>query len=316
MKKLCLLLAVIVSGHSVSAQLVGEGSRLTFGTSLGLLAGECEEIVYRDSNVDDKLSQLLWHFKPMVYFGIDTRYNWRIPGTGWSIFADGIFKFGFPGSTGQMEDRDWMDARYSNFLTHYSVHDNEIKNAVLIDANIGASFAIFRNHLIKMFIAYNYMNFHWAATGGSFLYPIGKNGDEGHLYLSAPVEIGTYKQTWHMLSPGIAFYGEFNRYFNIELYIKMSPVVWLSAKDEHLLRDLVITEEISGGFSIEPGFTFSFNSSDATVLSLSFLYRNISGIRGNGKYEEPDETITTNNQSGAGYAAFDVGFTAKFKLGN
>jgi outer membrane protease len=149
MKRLCLLLAVIVSGHSAPAQSAITGSRLTFGTSIGLLAGEGEEIVYRASDSNDKLIQLLWHFEPLVYLGIDTRYNWRIPGTGWSVFADGVFKLGFPGTAGQMEDRDWTESIYSDFLTNYSVHDNETKNAVLIDANIGASFSIFEKHLIR-----------------------------------------------------------------------------------------------------------------------------------------------------------------------
>jgi outer membrane protease len=260
------------------------------------------------------LSQLLWYFEPLVYLGVDTHYNRSIPRTGWEIFADGIFKFGFPGTTGQMEDRDWLDTRYSDFLTHYSVHDNETKNAVLIDANIGASFAIFKNHLIKMFIAYNYMNFYWSATGGSFLYPTYENSDEGHSYLPKSVEVVTYKQIWNILSPGIAFYGVFNRYFDIEIYIKMSPFIWLSAKDEHLLRDLVITKEIFGGFFIEPGFTFLFTPNDTIGLSLYFLYRNISGIRGNGKYKYPDKIKTTNNTIGAGYSVFDVGITAKFEI--
>jgi outer membrane protease len=230
-----------------------------------------------------------------------------------SIFAGGIFKFGIPGNTGQMEDRDWTDSRYSDWLTHYSVHDNDTKNAMLIDANIGVSLTIFEKHLIKMFIAYNYMNFYWSATGGSFLYP---REDDGGVYLAEPIEVITYEQTWNILSPGIAFYGEFNRYFDIEVYIKISPFIWLSAKDEHLLRDLVVTEEIFVGFFIEPGFTFSFTPNDTIGLSLSFSYRNISDTRGNGKYEEPGRKTITNNLNGAGYSAFDFGITAKFNFRN
>jgi outer membrane protease len=156
------------------------------------------------------------------------------------------------------------------------------------------------------------MNLYWSATGGSILYP----WEKGSGYFTEPIEVIIYEQTWNILSPGIAFYGELNRYFDIEIYIKMSPFIWLSAKDEHLLRDLVITEEIFGGFFIEPGFTFSFTPNNTIGLSLSFSYRNISGTRGNGQYEYPDKTMITDDQNGAGYSACDVSITVKFNVRN
>jgi hypothetical protein len=95
----------------------------------------------------------------------------------------------------------------------------------------------------------------------------------------------------------------------------MSPLIWLYAKDEHLLRGLTITQEIFGGLFIEPGFIFSFTPGDRIGLSLSFLYRNISGIRGDGDYRG-NPTMITDNLNGAGYSAFDTGITVKFNFQN
>jgi outer membrane protease len=313
MKKSYLLLFVfIILGFSIPAQSTGINSHnLSLGTSIGLLAGEGEKIVYRDYS-DDKLSQLLWHFKPLMYAGIDLHYNWQMPANRWNIYANGIFKFGFPGKAGKMEDRDWADARYADFLTHYSIHDNETENAILIDANIGASFTIFEKYLLKAFITYSYMYFSWTASGGSFLYP-SSGGDHG--YLVAPTDVGTNKQTWNVLSPGISFYGAFNRYFDIEISLKVSPFIWLSAEDEHLVRNLVITEDITGGFFIEPSLLFSFKPNNFRTLSLSFLYRNISGTRGDSEYKQQGQpTLKAEYLGGAGYSAFDIGIIAQFKL--
>ncbi|MDR2068517.1 MAG: omptin family outer membrane protease [Spirochaetaceae bacterium] len=291
---------------------------LFLGASVGLLNGTSEEIVYRDSKTRNKLSELLWDLKPLVYLGVDANYTWRKPENTWGIFADTSLKFGIPGKTGVMEDRDWMDARYSEFLTHYSVHDNKTENAVFFDTSVGASFQIFDRFLLKTYIAYDLMYFAWSATGGSLLYP---DSYGGHGYYLRPIEVISYKQTWHMLSPGVAFYGEFNRYFNAEIAFKISPLVWCIGEDHHILRDLVITDTLDIGLFVEPRLLFSFTPKDYMTLSLSVLYRNMSFVRGDGVYrgdevykETGKSSQTVRNRLGAGYSAFDLGLTAKFKL--
>jgi outer membrane protease len=306
------LLALVVVGISASAQ--SRGHSLTLGTSIGLSSGEGEEIVYKYNNSDDKLSQLLWSFEPLVYAGIDLRYNLQTPANGRGVFINGKFKFGFPGKTGQMEDRDWIDARYADFLTHYSVHDNKVENAVLIDADIGTTFTVFEKYLVKTFVSYSFVNFSWTASRGSFLYP---DFDGGHGYMAAPGDVGTYKQTWNIVSPGISFYGAFNNYFDIELSLKLSALVWFSAEDGHLSRDLTITEDIFGGFYVEPGLLFSFRVNSFSTLSLSMLYKSISGTRGDGEYNQQGQpALTAKNLCGGAYSAFDVGIIAKLNIGN
>jgi outer membrane protease len=297
------------------------GHNLFLGASTGLLAGVGEEIVYRDTGSGDKLSQLLWEMKPLFYAGLDMNYNWLRPENRWGIFADALFKFGFPGKTGVMEDRDWIALYYPGFLTHYSVHDNETGSAVLIDADIGISFKIFEKYLLKTYAAYNFMHFSWTANGGSVLHPswdIDGDGqpDGGHGYLTS-IDVVTYEQVWHIISPGIAFYGEFNRYFDIEVSVKFSPLIWFSAVDYHILRNLIVTENLDGGFFIEPGLLFSFKPNDFLTLTTAVAYRNIGGTRGDGEYNyQGQPTIPANDMRGAGYSGFDVGITAKFNIKN
>jgi outer membrane protease len=315
MGKSYLVLAVlfVVLGFSVSAQSTGVNmDGLSLGISIGLLAGEGEEIVYRNEFTNKKLSQLLWPFAPLVYAGVDICYNRRVSAGGLRIFADGLFKFGFPGKTGTMEDRDWIHPEYADFLTHYSVHDNKTENAVLIDAHAGISFPLFKNYVLKIFAAYDYMSFSWSAAGGSFLYP---RSYGGHGYMTIPAKVITYKQIWNIISPGISFYGAFNRYFDIEISFKMSPFIRFFAIDEHLVRNLVITDDISGGLFIEPGLLFSFKPNNNIALSFSFSYRNITGSRGDSVYKEQGKLIEiTKNLGGAGYSVFDTGIVARFSV--
>jgi outer membrane protease len=308
-----LLTSFVIFVFSVSAQSTGiNGYGLTLGATIGLLVGEGEEIVYRGDNFDDKLSQLLWPFKPLVYAGVGVNYNWQIPASGWSIFAGGIFKFGVPGKTGKMEDRDWIDDRYADFLTHYSIHDNKTETALLLDAHAGVSFTLFENYLLKTFIAYSYMYFSWSASGGSLLYSA---SDGGHRYITSPGDVITYKQTWNIISPGISFYGAFNSYFDIELSFKMSPFIWVFAVDEHLLRNLVITDDIYGGLFFEPSLLFSFKPNNNITVSFSFLYRNVTGTRGDSEYKEQGKpTAIFKNAGGAGYSVFDISIVTTFGL--
>jgi outer membrane protease len=284
---------------------------LSLNGSIGLLYGQSEEIVYRDEKTGDKLSQLLWDLKPLVYAGVEGKFRWQRPGSAWSIFADALFKAGIPGKTGVMEDRDWIALDYPQWLTLYSVHDNKTERAFLIDARSGVSFRFFREFLLKPSIAYHFMSFSWAARGGSFLYP-SSYGD--HAYQLSPDTVISYEQTWHILSGGIAFYGAFNRYFDIELSLALSPLIWSRSVDNHILRNLVVTDKLNGGIFAEGGLRFSFTPMDSFALSLSAAYRHISGPRGNSTYDYKDtgQRLIYKDVGGAGYSALTGEITARF----
>ena len=294
------------------------------------MSGECEEIVYQDRYSDDKKSQLLWRLRPMAYMGIDLHYGWqkresdsKFPARFFSgFFADASFKLGFPGDAGLMEDRDWL---YSDpdQLTHYSAHDNYIETAFLFDISIGKSFIPCNGIKLKPFVSYSYMYYLWGARGGSILYPHYQNPPytgnwyDGHEYLGTSGEVITYSQSWNIISPGISFYGNFNKYFDIELLFKISPFVWAIAVDNHILRYTVFTDYIIGGLFIEPALLFSFKAGSLLTLSYSYSYRNISHARGDTAVGERGiQTSVGYNCIGAGYSVHRAGIVAKLNLTN
>jgi outer membrane protease len=324
MKKVWLFSLVVVAllvtaGVSVSAQSPKQGHSFFWGASMGLLTGTGEEIVYRDKSTQDKLSQLLWNFNALLCSGLHARYTWQAER--WGLFAGASSKIGLPKTAGVMEDRDWVAQDYPDWLTHYSVHDNKTEDALLFDADIGASFTLRNRFQLKIAAAYHFMQFSWTAKGGSLLYPNvdmdGDNKPDGvHLYYPSPIDVVTYEQTWHIVSPVIGFSGAFNQYFSLDLSLALSPLLWFSGKDHHILRDLVITEDLSDGFFFEGGLCLSFKSANNVTFSFSAVYRNISGVRGDGHYDyENDADFVIPDMVGSGYAAWDTGITVKWAIG-
>jgi len=320
---------IFVFSVAIIFNLSAKENNFSIGTSFGSLNGQAQELVYRDSNSEDKLSELLWNFKSLAYFGLDIKYSWLKPANKLGIFVKGSFKFGISDGADIMEDRDWLSyeltgKNYPNWLTHYSVHDNKVNSFYLIDLNLGLSFLIYQKFLLRTYISYHNMYFLWSASGGSFLYPmrhdiINNKYIDGHSYLTQPINVITYEQTWHIFSPAISFYGEFNRYFDIEIAFEVTPFMWCIAKDEHIMREyggLEVTDGLIGGTFIEPSLLFSFKSSDSFILSLSFAYRETSNSRGNSKqkYKNLPSSTIYKNISGAGYTAFDIGIIAKYKF--
>ncbi|MDR0637313.1 MAG: omptin family outer membrane protease [Spirochaetaceae bacterium] len=329
MKRTCVFTLLLTVSVCLTAQVQpvgGKGFSLSLAPSLGLLNGVAEEIVYYKKGSKGKLSQLLWNMNPLVYAGVDINFDWRRPGNRLGLFVGSSFKRGIPMETGIMEDRDWTGYNsngvwLSDFLTHYSVHDNNTDNALLIDADFGLSFKVSETYSLRAYMTYDYMTFLWTARGGSLLYPAedtDKDGDldQRHYYLpNSRQAVGTYKQTWHIVSPGIAFYGKFNRFFDIDISLKISPLVWLDTVDEHLLRDLTIEDSMSFGFFIEPMIVFSFTPRGNVALSLAVSYTNMSGLRGDSVYKQQGEqTIKHQDVGGAGYRVFDIGLTVRYKV--
>jgi outer membrane protease len=246
----------------------------------------------------------------------------RLPGT----FFDISFKAAIPGITGKMQDQDWTDDQNKNQLTHYSVSENRTNMAYLFDLKSGC---VFNKGImsIKTFSVISGMFFEWSAYGGSMLYP---NIDEHnniitnaqtHFYISDKTEGIRYRQTWIGIGFGVSLYGEFNRFFNVEVSFAATPLVFFKAKDEHLLRDLVIEDEgdlLNGGTQLDAAFALSVRPANIFAISLEVAYRNIFNSQGRSKYtyHGKDMNIAKNYPitwySGAGYEAFDISLMFKF----
>jgi len=213
--------------------------------------------------------------------------------------------------TGFMEDRDWI-RQPTWALSHYSIHDNETELAMLAGVDIGKGFMLYNDFRLRVFLSYNTMYYSFIARGGTFLYP---ELDGGHFHDSSREKVVTYRQFWQILSPGVSFSGAFNRYFGIELFFKATPVIMASSFDEHLSRSLqIINDPMYYGLYLEPGLVFSLTPPASPVLlSFSLNYRNISGTRGSSRYRYPDSSNTYRSVGGAGFSAFDIGLSVRFR---
>jgi outer membrane protease len=316
-RKICLaaifLIFVSLNANAESAPKGVHG--FTYGVSFNLLSGACEELVYRNNNAKNYVSQLSWQLSPLFAVGFNLHYDWLrqsasgLEGLFSGIFTDVSFKYGIPGKTGMMEDRDWMMSQ-ADWLTHLSLHDNETATVLLGDLDAGFSLKLYNDFRLKAFLSYRFMYYSFIASRGAFLYP---EDDGGHAYLVTNDRVGTYRQIWHIISPGLSFYGVFNKYFDAELSIRVSPLIMLYSLDEHLLKDLVITDEAFWGLFVEPALLFSFKPKSSFALVFSLNYRNISGTRGNSTYRYPDESNTYSGVGGAAYSVFDIGISARMK---
>ena len=326
LKKISLLVFFLVlvsfsaSAEDFASEVGDKNDHLfSIGFSVGLLSGTGEEIVYRSSSAKSYMSQLVWQFNPLFYAGIDLDYSWQSQADPANVFAKffsgffvgASFKAGLPNDTGLMEDRDWI-RQPTWAVSHYSLHDNRTETAVLAGLDIGKSFKLYNEFRFSVFLSYNLMYYTFAARGGTFLYP---ELDGGHFYDPSSYNVVTYKQFWQILSPGITFYGEFNRFFDIELFLKASPLITASSFDEHLSRNLqIINDPMYFGLYIEPGLVFTFKPPVSRfMVSFSLNYRNISGTRGDSRYRYPENSNFYSNVGGADYSAFDIGITAKFR---
>jgi outer membrane protease len=311
MKKLCFFIFSAAMIFNLSAK----EHDFSIGASFGMLNGRAQEAWYMDTETDNKESELLWDFKPLPYIGLDIKYSWLKPENKWGLFANGLIKFGFPYESGVMEDRDWLISSNPNWLTNYSVHDNKTETAILMDFNLGVSFLIFQKFLLKPYLSYHYMHFSWTASGGSILYARNSIYDPVYsYYYPSTKNVATYEQTWHIFSPAISFYGEFNRFFDIEIAFEATPLIWCLAKDNHIDKNWLITDNPIYGIFIEPSVLFSYKPMDHFVLSFSFTYRDINKSRGDTLYKKPSSNEFFKNRGGAGYTAADIGIIAKYKF--
>jgi outer membrane protease len=278
------------------------GHTFTAAVSTGMLSGVSGEILYVDDKSDDRLSQLDWEIRPLFYAGFDFHYAWQSKAGTFGLFSDFSVKFGIPGNTGVMEDRDWIYEANPNWLTLYSVHENTTKSALLIDYRAGMSYRFVNGFGLKAFVSYGFMRFSWEGSGGSWLYP------GSHGYWPPDKVLITYEQSWHIFSPGAAFFGEFNRFIGAELSFKFTPLIFVTALDTHIERNLVFTDKPSGGYFIEPGLVFSLRAGSLVTLSLSYSYRYITGSRG------PTTPAIGDNTAGAAYSSGDLGLGIRFAV--
>jgi outer membrane protease len=287
----------------------------------GLLSGQAEEKVYPTDTKSALLSQLLWDMKPVFYYGLMMDFSPVRPMETRGFFSCLSFKFGIPGPSGVMEDRDWM-SNENTALTHFSSHDNITKELFLFDLSAGYSFPFFNTLFVKTFINISYMNFRFSGENGHGTYAreVSKN-------IYAPIndnpiewpfsgKVISYRQKWFYAAPGVSVGYGYKDIFLAEISFMISPLVLCADLDEHILKDWQFRDNMSGGIMLEPGFRFSVGVSKLLNISCDISWRYISGTRGPaykripigiGNYDPAGE-------AGAGLSMLNTALVLKVKL--
>jgi outer membrane protease len=278
--------------------------RISFAAGAGILRGQAEEIVYKKSDTDEYLSQLLWDLMPQTYVGSALSLFRADPLAGMGGAADISVKFGIPMASGAMEDRDWIG---SDKLTNFSAHDAVTQNVLLLDILGGITIPVAHAATINVMASFSYMHFSWTARDGYRKYE-----REDWEKIAMPGDHVTYDQQWILVAPGLGVSLPVHRMLSFDFRFCISPLVFAWDEDIHITAKKTYNDYMQGGLYLEPVLEVSFSPSQYVTLSAQGSWRYITGARGDNEVTSKADTTVSSNQVGAAYSAFDGGLFLKF----
>jgi outer membrane protease len=276
-------------------RLFGRPSAFSLRPRLGTFYGTIQEILYAGADSGVRQSELRWELKPLLYAGLDLAFGPSETVRGWGLFADLAFKTGLTSAaTGTMEDRDWIDDANPETLTLFSSHENITEEALLFTLNAGAVFFLTDTFFLKGFFSLDYWHIKMISRNGYLQY--GPNGT----YPPPPAPVPwdpswprepftgpgiSYFQRWLILSPGLGLGAALGR-FTLSGTVKISPLIFCRAEDNHLKRKILFTDYPSGGLYVEPGLDLFFSLSPKARIGLGLNCRSVKGSRGDNITED------------------------------
>jgi outer membrane protease len=306
----------------VQAQ-INKDYSFSLSPQFGFFYGHAEEIVYPSSDTKaDLLSLLLWEMKPVFYYGLLMDFSPLRPMERWGLFSGLSVKFGIPGPSGSMEDRDWM-SKENTELTNFSVHDNIAKEIFLLDFSAGFSFPFSGFLFVKTFVNISYMNFRFYGENGYATYarPLGSgkyapiDDDPIKHSFKGLGKVISYSQEWFYAASGISLGFGYKEYFLAEISFIISPLVFCSGLDEHKITKTQFRDKMTGGVMFEPGFRFSFAATKWLGISCDISWRYISGTSGPSYYRPIGiGDYQREGEAGAGLSILNTALLLKVKL--
>jgi outer membrane protease len=314
-------IALPVQAETAAPELPRFPYTLSAISSLGLIYGQAEEIVYKYPDSEAYLSQLIWNMKPLFYAASSLKFSRTDPRERISFFSRLTLKIGIPYKTGSVEDRDWMGTDHQD-LTHFSFHNNHTQGSLFLDFSAGITFPFRRGLLLNVYGTFVYMSFSWAARDGYFQYsPETAEGyqpwDESIPKQNAFGAVILYSQKWMILTPGVSLYLPLFSFLGAEFSLQGSPIIFCTAEDDHLMRGIQFTDNISQGIYFEPRGKLVFFPYKKIGFSLHISYRILKG-RGQTDSRSASHTesarLSDYDDAGAAYSALDAGlsFTIRF----
>jgi len=309
-----------VSGDSVAGR-EAKPYTLYLNPVFGVIYGHSEEIVFPHDTMGEYLSLLLWEMKPVYYYGLLMEFSRTDPMERRGFFSTLSLKFGIPGSSGNMENNDWM-SKENDALTHYSIHDNTTKSMFLFDLTAGYAFPFGRSFLFKTYLNISYMKFSFFGSDGYGFYarrinagiyhPIDDNPNLGFFY----GKVINYTQEWILAAPAVSLGYCLRKEIFAEFSFMISPLILCVDLDEHLdPRYIQFRDYLQGGLFIDAGLLVTYRINERLGFSIDYSRRYISGTKGAAyerRYGVGDYTPA--GMAGSGLSVSDISLLLKIRM--
>ncbi len=331
MKKLFLLLALACAPLSVFSVSLSD-FHLSVEPLFGMKYGELDEYVFLKecSYASDKLSELNWEIKPLLYTGAQVSGSYRA----WELSLKGTVAL--PGKTGSMYDSDWLNIQYTDaalasYQTNYSESDNYLNSNYTWALVAGYRFWLTPHFSLKSFFAFDYEYIDFTGTGGKYWYGNTIGFDSPQRYgpyndyrdsencttgtLSGDV-IG-YKRESSCLWLGGEALALFPHGLSGRLGFQLSPYIYTVSIDDHYMKGTEYADVCSGYFSalkLYATVDYAFTQQISLSLFGSYLFY-FQPLRGNDYFKTIGSSSYTKSDDADGGASAhyaDVSLSVKY----
>jgi outer membrane protease len=328
---LSLTLALAFSSALAAAPAYAQGVTFSARSGTGMLYGLAKEIVYYRGFTE---SELDWAIQPVFFAEMEL----ELKAFG-GLLATLSFRNGFPGQSGFITDSDWLNYAFNGDTskTNFSQHNCFTERAILVDARVGWEFALADGLALEPFGAFGLMSFQWTARDGYLQYPAGwfsgiPPSQPYPAWSPSDPKVPVYGmgidywQTYLFPAAGIRATLQFARIWTISVSVSGSPYLWCFDIDNHDFRGLSFTENMTGGWLIEPEIAVELRFSERATVSLEANYRHIEGLFGDSTQTVmgadypgapspvPGTTITFPDTAGVSYDSLSISLNFSLTL--
>lgn len=250
--------------------------------SVGLLNGRAWETVYdNDPDYPDtkgyKISELYWDLRNLWMGGgvlsVTAFDRFHLNAGYWLPLNKG---------SGQMDDYDWLTYEWGSEWTDWSLSDVDVTKAHMMDLNV--SIDVFKREAVNIRVLGGYKedNWEWKDYGIYHVYSTdpytdwGFRDDIGQDDYSTGIE---YEQTYKLPYLGVGLDYVHNN-LSLNAYFAYSAWVKADDRDYHVFRNVLFTEEFSGGKYYGVGIKGTYTFAKYFFVSVGVDYQDIPEIIG------------------------------------
>ncbi|MCL1928707.1 MAG: omptin family outer membrane protease [Treponema sp.] len=291
----------------------------SFSSNIGFLYGTSYEIVYKNSNSNDYLSELQWEIKPLLYFGIDLDYGLKNPINNHGFFVGLGLKAAIPMETGIMEDRDWIEpCTKPGSLTNFSSHENHTKASFLVNLETGYSIPFWKL-ILKFSLNFDYMYFNFEGQNGYtqhgpndlyavLLIPWDSTFDQipwNGLAIS-------YTQHWLLFNTGMEVVFPINN-ITLSAGFFIGPSICFAV--DHHEGGYTFVDTLYKGFAIKPKLGVFFSLTDKCDIGITTAYHHNFETRGNTTQKLGSYMVQQSiDRAGVAFRAFEGNFVIRYRF--